>query len=191
MTADKVLLRKTLKAKRPSGDTDAIIRRIMEHPWYRSAKTVMAFWAVSPEPELRPLLEDIIASGKKLLLPRCDNQTVMTARWVRSLDALIPGAFGIMEPPEALETVRKQEIDLILVPGLAFDRKCTRLGRGRGYYDRYLADFHGKTLGVCFQASLLDTIIQEPHDRPVNAVVTDEIMIQRMEDGLCLGKSAM
>lgn len=190
MTANKDSLRRAVKETNLGGDPREICRRIVEHPWYRQAQTVMAYCAKAPEPDITAVLEDILSSGKTLLLPQCESERTMTARRIGALSELRRGVYGIYEPEAETETVEQGRIDLILVPGLAFDKSGVRLGRGKGYYDRFLAEYSGKTLGVCFHAALLDRIEKEPHDRPVDGVVTEQITILRTEGCPCLGKSA-
>lgn len=87
--------------------------------------------------------------------------------------AMARGAFGIDEPQRGAPC-RPGEIDLMVVPGMAFTRDGLRLGRGKGYYDRYMAreGFRARCIGVCFSHQLLDSLPAEPHDRRVDAVVT-------------------
>ena len=83
---------------------------------------------------------------------------------VTDLKDLLPGKFGILEPSENCVKVDASEIDLTLVPGLAFDQYRNRLGRGRGFYDRWLMQLSGKRIGVGFDYQLVDTVPTEPHD---------------------------
>lgn len=131
----------------------------------------MAYAAIPPEAELKPVLEEILRQGKRLLLPRCDSDGTMTAREIRDLTELQPGAYGILEPDPDAPVVPADEIDLILVPGLAFDRHGRRMGRGKGYYDRFLTGYAGKTMGIC--TLLVPEVPVEPLDRTMDAVVTD------------------
>ena len=151
----------------------SICTRVMEHPWYLAAQTVMAYAAMSEEPDLSPVLANILASGRRLVLPRCETRTVMTGRQVFGPDDLSPGMFGILEPNCSLPKVNPSEIDLVLVPGVGFDPRGRRLGRGNGYYDRFLHGFLGRTIGICFSDRLIQTIPTEDHDRSVDAVITD------------------
>lgn len=160
------------------------MRRIMCHPWFQEAKRVMAYSAIPPEIDLEPVLGLVLKQGKTLLLPRCEENGTMTARIVPDLRELVPGAYGIREPRPETEIFPPDRIDLILVPGLAFDKKGRRLGRGKGYYDRFLTQTTGKTIGVC--GCLVPEVPVEPHDKRMDAVVTDEnIMICEMEDSPC------
>ncbi len=87
-------------------------------------------------------------------------------------EAAQPVAFGIDEPQGATPCP-PERIDLIVVPGTAFTRAGARMGRGRGYYDRYLSrpGFHARTVGVCYTHQLLDTLPVEPHDVPLDRVI--------------------
>ena len=157
-----------------TGDSAALCRRVLVHPWFVAAETVLGYWAIGPEPVLTPVLEACLAMGKKLALPRCEADGAMTARRVLSLEQLESGAFGILEPPEPLRVMEPEELDLILTPGMAFSPTGARLGRGKGYYDRFLEKTKGKTIGVCFESRLLASIPMEDHDRFVDAVLTDK-----------------
>ena len=153
---------------------------MLESEWFLRADTVMAYAAIPPEVNLSPVLEAILAAGKTLVLPRCEQDGIMTARRIGDLRQLISGAYGILEPKPDAPVVSAAEIDLVLVPGLAFDRTGRRLGRGKGYYDRFLADFRGKAMGICGQ--LMPEIPVEQHDITMDAVATDHgIIICRME----------
>jgi 5-formyltetrahydrofolate cyclo-ligase len=86
-------------------------------------------------------------------------------------DALVRGAFGLLEPDPAWPVVGHHAVELWVVPGVGFDRAGGRLGRGGGYYDAALASSAAPSIGVCFAAQLVDVVPSEPHDRPVRRVV--------------------
>ena len=148
----------------------AICERILTSPEYIGASCVFAFYPTNSEPDIRPLLEDVLRSGRTLLLPRCEPDGHMRALQVGSLEALRPGSFGILEPPE---DAPEQTPDLVIDPAAAYDAEGYRLGRGGGYYDRYLSRFSGAVLGVSFDALIVERVPREPHDLPVAAVVTE------------------
>ena len=178
MTASKDELRRLARSRKFSGDGTGIVQRILEHPWFLAAKTVMAYCAIAPEVDITPVLQRVLEQGKTLLLPRCEPDGIMTARIVSSLGDLVPGAFGIMEPPTDSPVFPPGDIDLILVPGLAFDRACHRLGRGKGYYDRFISS--QKTMGIC--GCLLPEIPVEAHDKPMDAVMTENEILYGLEE---------
>lgn len=175
MSGSKTELRRLIRAERSVINHDEICKRILEHPWYQRAKTVMAYAALPSEADLSLVIEDVLASGKTLILPRCEDMEQMTARRVGSLDALSTGAYGILEPGDELPVVEKGTIDLVLVPGMAFDRQGGRLGKGKGYYDRFLRDFRGYKIGVCIR--LMDEIPMDANDIRMDTVITETEVI--------------
>ena len=102
----------------------------------------------------------------------------MVGQAIAGLSALVPGMLGIPEPEASATVVEKEEIDLILVPGLLFDRRGNRMGQGAGYYDRYLADYAGMTCALAYAAQVVDTVIKKPHDVPVKMLCTEEGLIK-------------
>lgn len=152
-----------------------------------AGRCLMAFVPVRAEPDIRPVLDWAWASGVTVLLPQIDpaaDRIVPCA--VDGWASLLPGAFGIPEPgPSASPWPRWEAIDLVLVPGLAFDRKGYRIGSGRGYYDRFFAELSARrgALGVrpilpelwaaVFSVCVVDTVPREPHDIPVDRVFTE------------------
>lgn len=181
----KARLRAQLRSHPISVSSSAVCARLLEHPWVLEAETILAYCGVPPEPDLTRLMEELFARGKTVLLPRCEQKGVMTARKISSLSELVPGAFGIPAPPADAEIVPPDRIDLILAPGVAFDRRGGRLGHGMGYYDRFFTEFHGKVMGIC--SALLPEIPMELHDRRMDAVVTEQnIYYTETEDSLCL-----
>lgn len=157
----------------------AACARILALPAYRAARVVMAYAAARGELSLLPVLEDVIASGRVLALPRCEGRGVMRAYRVRGEGDLIPGAYGILEPGPDCPQVCAQEIDMILVPGAAFDRTGMRVGQGGGYYDRFLPDTRAVRVGVCHDFALLGAgeIQAQAHDVWMDAVATPQEVV--------------
>jgi 5-formyltetrahydrofolate cyclo-ligase len=138
--------------------------------WHR-AKTVAAYCSLPTEPHvLTPWPE-----GKTVLLPRIEGEA-MDLRVVRGPDELVEGKFGI-PGPRADAPRAEPAADFILVPGLAFDPTGARLGRGGGFYDRFLAGFRGVKVGVCFAELVVDGIPEEPHDIRMDFIATEEGII--------------
>lgn len=144
---------------------------------YRRARTVMAYVAARGELSVQAVMEDIWATGKRLALPRCEGPGVMTARSIHSADELCRGAYGLLEPTAACEAIVPQEIDLVLVPGVAFDRAGGRIGQGGGYYDRFLPQTRAYRLGICYDFALVEAIESEAHDQRMDALATPSGMI--------------
>ena len=175
MSESKKEFRKRVRQMPHTADDRALCCYLLSSEWFLQAHSVMAYAAIPPEADLGPVLEEILKRGKTLLLPRCSPDGTMTARRIRDLLELRPGAYGIPEPGANTPIVPAEEIDLILVPGLAFDRRGGRMGRGKGYYDRFLSGYTGKTLGIC--GVLMQEIPTEPHDRRMDAVATEHGII--------------
>ncbi|WP_130848090.1 5-formyltetrahydrofolate cyclo-ligase [Intestinimonas timonensis] len=180
-TGAKAALRRTVRAQaaamtanqRRESD-EPLFRRFLALPWTAEAETLLLFYGVGTEPDTGRLLPELWRLGKRVCLPKCLPGRAMEARLVRSGDDLRPGVFGIPEPLDACPTVDKREIDLILVPALCYDLSCRRLGQGGGYYDRYLADYGGRTVGLCREGLLQKELPVEEHDRAVDLVLTEK-----------------
>jgi len=139
-----------------------------------SAHTILFFAPLPDEPDLWPLFADALADGKIVALPRLDPTTKKYAACqIRNLsEDLLSGQFGIREPNNSCPVVPLNRLDLILVPGVAFDLHGRRLGRGKGFYDQLLADVRGTTCGVAFDEQIVADIPMEPHDISLNCILT-------------------
>lgn len=157
-----------------------LLQRFLELPWAAEANTLLLFYGVGIEPDTGHLLVELWRLGKRVLLPKCLPGRAMEARLVGSGDDLRPGVFGIPEPLDTCPVVDKGEIDLILVPALCYDLSCQRLGQGGGYYDRYLADYGGRTVGLCRERLLQEKLPVENHDRAVDLVLTEKRWLEGM-----------
>lgn len=151
-----------------------LLQRFLALPWTAEADALLLFYGVGAEPDTGHLLLELWRQGKRVCLPKCLPGRAMEARLVRSGDDLRPGAFGIPEPSESCPRVEKGDIDLILVPALCYDLSRRRLGQGGGYYDRYLADYGGRTVGLCREGLLQEELPVEDHDRAVDLVLTEK-----------------
>ncbi len=141
---------------------------------WRAAKTVLLFAPLPDEPDVWPLLADALLAGKVVALPRFDPATkkYVPGQIQNPVTDLVSGQFGIREPDNSCPVVPLNRLDLLLVPGVAFDPHGRRLGRGKGFYDRLLADVRGKTCGVAFDEQIVAKIPTEPHDIPLNCILT-------------------
>lgn len=149
-----------------------IFRRVESLEAFRKARTVGFFCSLADEPDTREALSRWSAV-KCLAVPRVEGETMRFFRYDPRTQH--PGAFGIEEPgPEAV-LCPPEELDLIVIPGVAFSPDGFRMGRGRGYYDRYLAQpgVRAVKVGVCFAHQLAETLPVEPHDIRMDRVVTD------------------
>jgi 5-formyltetrahydrofolate cyclo-ligase len=149
-----------------------VCRRIAALPEWSSAITVALYASQSSEPDLSALLA---TPAKTFCFPRVSGDTLEFHR-CHSSALLHPGPWKLIEPdPESCPVIPPSEIDLLCIPGLAFTRTGGRLGRGGGFYDRFLSrvDPRALKLGICFHAQLVSTLPLELHDRQMDQVITE------------------
>ena len=152
----------------------ALCVRVRASPLWQTARAVLLFFPLPSEPDSSLLLDDALASGKLFALPRF-NATTHTYEAVQVRDLareLVTGPFGVREPTADCPLAPMNRLDLALVPGLGFDARGHRLGRGKGHYDHLLAGFTGMKIGVAFDFQIVTEVPAEPHDIVLDAVVT-------------------
>ena len=139
-----------------------------------SARAILFFAPLPDEPDVWPVLERSLALGTVCALPYFDASTqAYGARVIQKIGTdLVAGKFGVREPAAQCAAMPLNQLDLVLVPGLAFDRFGSRLGRGRGFYDRLLGEVSGVKCGICYQGQLLESLPTEGHDVSVSFIVT-------------------
>lgn len=156
------------------GESGRVCSRLQGQSIWREARSVLLFAPLPDEVDVMPLFKVALADGKKLALPRFDHKTQSyVAGHVMNLDEkLRPGRFGIPEPAENGADIPLNELDFLVVPGVAFTLDGRRLGRGNGFYDRLLASVRGITCGVAFDEQIVDAIPAEPHDIRLDLILT-------------------
>lgn len=189
---DKQSIRREIRARRQSLPQAArveaarqVVSRLRAWDIYQSARTVLAYAPVRGELDVTELLEDALAGGKALLLPRCEPGGIMTARRVVSLRALVRSAYGIEEPGDDAPLCAPEAIDLVIVPGIAFDAGGVRVGQGGGYYDRFLPRFRGVAAGVGYTFQIFEALPALAHDAAVDYVIHPAgiLCCRKQEDG--------
>jgi len=148
----------------------AICRRITAWPPFARSETVLSYLPMRAEVDLTPLLE--MHPEKRWALPRILPKGQMAFHLYRPGE-LVRHPYGMLEPPADALPVSVDQVDLALVPGLAFDREGWRLGYGGGFFDRFLAGFDGQSAGVSYQALFVERLPHASHDIPVGYVVTE------------------
>lgn len=157
----------------PKADAGALLERFAALPQVRQAHTVMVFSGVGREPDTAPLIRTLLERGQRVALPVCLPHRQMEARLITGEEQIVINRYGIPEPDDTCPAVPREEIGAVLVPCLLCDREGYRLGHGGGYYDRWLARYRGFTAAVCPAERLADALPREPHDIPVQLVLTD------------------
>jgi 5-formyltetrahydrofolate cyclo-ligase len=146
-------------------EEDLVHAAVQADPVWRKARTVLLYRAVPPEFSVVGLTLAAWRLGKRTLFPRVDADGRLTLHEAASWEAFRPGRFGIPEPVGA--AVPPTEVDLSIVPGVAWDAKGRRLGRGGGYYDRLIPQLSGPVWGVAFDCQVVDEVPAEAWDAPV------------------------
>ncbi|MGZ4994206.1 MAG: 5-formyltetrahydrofolate cyclo-ligase [Methylobacter sp.] len=181
--------RKVYDARNRQIDKDELSRNIcaqlVAQPVYRQAQT--ALWYVHCRSEVRtqPALSAELKTGKQVVIPYCtqdEHGHNKLGLWrLEDFAELVPGMWGILEPPkqrwgESGKEIAPEQIDCVVVPGVAFDRNGGRLGNGAGYYDRLLKSVRADTvlIGVCFESQLVEQVVTEAHDVVMDMVMTEK-----------------
>ncbi len=151
-----------------------IADKILRLPQVQKARTIMIYCSLPDEVDTHEMIKDLKEMGKKILLPAVVSDTEMELRLYENDKDLQIGKFNIMEPVgKAFNNV--EEIDVMIIPGMGFDRQGNRLGRGKGYYDRFLslAPRIFKA-GICFHFQLFEQVPTDIHDIRMDTVVSIE-----------------
>jgi 5-formyltetrahydrofolate cyclo-ligase len=151
-----------------------ICSRLREQSFWKNSTSILFFSPLPGEPDIWPLLVEALAAGKTCALPQFNASTeTYVARRVQNLQKeIITGKFGIREPSPECPKISTTTIELVMVPGVAFDMTGRRLGRGRGYYDRLLQKISGLKVGIAFDGQNVETIPAEAHDARVDYILT-------------------
>ena len=150
----------------------AVITRLLAHPRVKSAKTIMLYHSLPDEVDTHTIVDSLLMSGKTILLPRVTGEGTMELHRYNGPKDMQVGAYGIMEPTGPLFT-DYADIDLAIVPGVAFDHDGNRMGRGKGYYDRLLPQLGcAYKIGICFDFQLVESIECEEHDIRMDEVIS-------------------
>ena len=169
--------RNALTNEEAAEKSKAIIEKLFSLDEYQKSKSVMFYVSIKNEVGTREAINESLKS-KSVIVPKVKIGEIEPSLII-SLDNLIEGKFGVLEPIESM-IVPFKKIDLVIVPGIAFDKKCHRIGYGLGYYDKFLKKVpKAVKIGLCFDFQLVDEIPNESHDVPVDIIITDENIIRQ------------
>ncbi len=172
---DKAALRSLQRSRTLTGGERArqsgrLVERLL--PLLETTRAVALFVGRGHEPDTAALFEALAPRGR--WLPKVMGPAALAWGLLERWDRLVPGVFGLLEPPQTSHGALPEEVDVVLVPGLAFDRSGGRLGQGRGYYDRALAATAAVRVGLCLTPGLVDCVPMAPHDLYMHKVVTPD-----------------
>ncbi len=152
-------------------------KRFISSDIYKNAKTIMLYWPLGNETDTRTILEQIFKDGKTAVLPVTNPNTDDIIPVIMHENAeMKTGAYRITEPKNA-PTVNKEDIDVIIVPGIAFDLTGARIGFGKGCYDRFLKDTKAKKVGYCYACQITDKIMSDEFDICMDYLITDKELV--------------
>ncbi|MCJ2086875.1 5-formyltetrahydrofolate cyclo-ligase [Methylobacterium sp. E-005] len=170
--------RDALGVERRQVASATIARALLALPELTQARLVAAFWPIRSEVDPRPAAEGLLARGQAVALPQVTREGLVFREW-RAGDTLVSGGFGLSEPDPSLPPV---DPDALIVPLAAFDRSGQRIGYGRGYYDGAIERLSRSqplfTVGIGFAVQEVERVPAEPHDRPLDCVITEAGLIR-------------
>ncbi len=163
--------------------SNKITEQILAGDHYRYADTIYAYYPIGSEVDVSGIITQAFIDNKKVALPKClDKNGSMEFYYIDNLDGLNVGVYGIPEPSEERVARDYSGNSLCLVPGLSFDVHGYRLGYGGGYYDRFLSRFTGISVGLCYEACLVEELPVEPTDKKVDIIITDKNYLKIKEE---------
>ena len=179
ISEDKKILRKKYKDIRSSVlNTDVLSKEICSlvigSDFYKNADQILAYWPTGSEADTGMIIHRALSDNKRVALPKCsDRNGNMRFYYIKSIEDLSEGMYGIMEPDESCEATDFSETSLCIVPALSFDKDGYRLGYGKGYYDRFLVNFSGVSAGICYDACLSENLPRNEFDKKVDYLITN------------------
>lgn len=163
---------KSLSKEEKQRMNDWLTEQFFQHPFYKEAKTIATYLSFPHEFQTAELIKQAQKDGKEIVIPKTYPKGRMDFVLYEP-EKLERNSFGLLEPQGSITVVQPAQIDLIHVPGLAFTNEGYRIGYGGGYYDRYLADFDGKTISTLYPFQLLE-FQHQTFDIPVQEVIRYE-----------------
>lgn len=148
---------------------------------YKSARVIMLYMPLGNETDTSEIIKRAFADGKSLVLPVTEEKTgKITAVAFEENTFLEKGGFSVTEPKNSVE-VKKSEIDVVIVPGIAFDKNGARVGFGKGCYDMFLADSRATKVGLCYEFQVFEEIPADLHDVKMDFILTETGLIETKE----------
>jgi|SRR3989344_1493342 len=173
--------RDSLPKKQIKSKSAAIAKKLFSLPEFKKAKTIFTYVSFGSEADTKHIVEKCIASGKKVAIPCADMKSKNLGIFeFTSYSSLRKSTYGILEPvPAKSKKVPASEIDFVVVPGVAFDKKCNRIGYGLGFYDRFFSK-HRKipNAALAFELQVLGSVPAGKKDGKVHGIITEKRAIK-------------
>lgn len=183
MRAEAKESRLSMEATVKSAYDKKICNKLLNLWAVRETDTFLCYVSTDIEVDTRELINALLSSGKRVAVPRCEGgPSEMNFYYINSLDELLPGSFGVLEPePDKENMLTQTENTICIVPAFMFDKSGYRLGYGKGYYDRYLSKYKGSTIGICYWQNIKDELFHGKFDRTVDMIVTEKQIMTTKE----------
>ena len=182
MTIDKATLRRQMRqskaaltVEQKSAESSAVWQHVEATSLFADVEHILLYHSLPDELSSHNVIDRWVEMGKTVYLPVVIGDDLVVRRYTK--EAMQQGEFNIMEPTGM--DVDTDVLQLIIVPGVAFDESGNRLGRGKGYYDRLLSRTKAVCVGVCYNCQLLPHIPAEPHDKVMHYIITPEGVVKR------------
>lgn len=179
LRAESKLYRNELSSNEKAELDSKISDRLFNTWQYKSCEVLLTYVSTEIEVDTREIISRALADGKRVAVPRCiDNTRLMDFYFIKDFDDLESGYMGVLEPiPEKCEKMTDFSKGLCIVPALMFDLYGYRLGYGKGYYDRFLSNFCGETLGICYNRCVREQLPHGKFDKCVERIITQSRII--------------
>lgn len=181
LRANLLLERRKLHKDIIAAQSDNMAKQIIVWPYYQQAQVIMLFLSMADEPQMIKVIEDAWLHGKMVCVPYMRQQYgVMDAAIIDKLDKLVRGRLNLLVPdPADIKLIDPKKIDLIIVPGIAYDFSGNRLGMGAGYYDRFIPQAPQAILiGAIWSSHILESIPYTCYDKPVHYLLCENRIIK-------------
>ena len=163
-----------------------IFNELINTDLYKRSINIFIYISFSNEINTRNIIEKAFKDTKNVFIPKVyKDDKLMKAIKLNSIDELKKNSMGILEPIDDSNYIEKENIDLIVVPGVVFDKECNRIGYGGGYYDRYLKDIKSKEnkIALAYDLQIVDKIESEVHDIKVDYIITNTRALKNTNNG--------
>lgn len=158
-----------------------IKKRLFSLEEFKKAHTILFYYSKGSEVETKGAMKEALLQGKRVLLPKVRGREIYLGE-IKDLEKDVEkGSFGILEPKETPRRATPKGVDLVILPGIAFDPKGKRIGYGKGYYDRFLRKIPKRILliGLAYDFQIVNSLLGKRHDRRVGKVITERRVLER------------
>lgn len=174
--------RKSLSKREAEEKSRIIMEKLFSLNEFKGSKNIMFYVSFNNEAGTIEIIKELlIKKEKNVLVPYVDTDKMIQISKIGSFDDLEPKTFGILEPKKnKIKNFDIDKLDLVIVPGIVFDKNGHRIGYGYGYYDKFLGKLNKNAvkIGLCYDFQLIDKIPEEKHDVPMDILITEKIVIK-------------